>query len=120
MDKILELFDPIIKVFNEQFNALWQMLEKYLSPTINKVAGDLSDKFWFIIPRLFFLFVIVWFLLFPSIRLIWGLLKNLCRYLIEEMTHKYLPIRTSSVDEDGLRHYLVGRMEIRKLRQIKS
>ena len=36
------------------------------------------------------------------------------------MTHKYLPIRTSSVDEDGLRHYLVGRMEIRKLRQIKS
>ena len=54
MDKILELFDPIIKVFNEQFNAIWQMLEKYLSPTINKVAGDLSDKFWFIIPRLFF------------------------------------------------------------------
>ena len=120
MDKILELFDPIIKVFNEQFNAIWQMLEKYLSPTINKVAGDLSDKFWFIIPRLFFLFVIVWFLLFPSIRLIWGLLKNLCRYLIEEMTHKCLRIRTSSVDEDGLRHYLVGRMEIRKLKQIKN
>ncbi|MGT2895975.1 hypothetical protein ACVRZR_06295 [Streptococcus entericus] len=120
MEKILEILNPVIEVFIDKYNDIWSLLKSYLSPSVNNIADKLSDKFWFILPRLIILFVVIWFLCLPILRLVIGFIKNFFRYLIESIKREPLPIRTTRIDEDGTRHYFVSRLEISKLNQFKS
>lgn len=117
---ISDIFNPIIDVFIEQYNQLGQLLENYLSPTINNVAGELSEGFWFVVPRVAILLGVIWLLILPFIRLIIGLINNILRHCQEKLSGRWKAIKTSRIGDDGIQYYLIGRTEFRKLEQIKS